>query len=77
MRKLVSKEKVLLAGVCESQTFAPIAAETQGDRSHPGFLPDLVVQLKGNLHGLIRTDGDTEFTGNALVVVKGDPHLFS
>jgi len=57
--------------------FPIIALKTQGDRSHPGFLPDLEIRLKGDLHGLVGTGGDAEFAGYALIVVKGDPHVFS
>jgi hypothetical protein len=54
-----------------------IRINTQGDLSHPGFLADLVIRLEGDLHGLVGTGGDAEFTGYALIVVKGDPHIFS
>ena len=57
--------------------FPIIALKNQGDLSHPGFLADLVIRLEGDLHGLVGTGGDAEFTGYALIVVKGDPHIFS
>jgi hypothetical protein len=54
-----------------------IRINTQGDRSHSGGFFSGKFSLKGDLHGLVGTGGYTEFTGNALIVVKGDPHLFS